>query len=349
MKIFNILFFLSVSVFAEPVVLVTGGAGYIGSHTCKALKDAGFIPVAFDSLVRGNEENVKWGPLVRGDICNPEDLNHAFEVYQPIAVIHLAALRSVGESNIDPSSYYHVNVTGTLNLLRAMQKYQVRQLVFSSSCTVYGNVPSSTILESMPHTPINPYGASKCMAERMIDDFAKAYKMNWVVLRYFNAAGAGPDYVVNQADPLLISRACYAVLHSDNPLCIFGIDYPTKDGTAIRDYIHVIDLAEAHVISVQRLLEDPLNIALNLGTGKGASVFEILQTVEQVTGKKVPVHISSRRQGDAVCAVADPSLSKKILRFTPSHSSLDEMISSHWKAFNKVLSKETCHLSSHSF
>lgn len=324
--------------FLPPAILVTGGAGYIGSHTCKALKDAGYNPVAFDSLETGIEENVKWGPFIKGDICNPEDLDRAFEEYHPIAVIHLAALRNVGESTRDPSSYYYVNVFGTLNLLRSMKKHEVKHIVFSSSCTVYGNALSESISETTPQAPINPYGASKCMAERMIGDFSKAYGMNWIVLRYFNAAGAGPDYIPNRLDPLLISKACQAVLNPKEPIQIFGADYVTKDGTPIRDYIHVLDLADAHLISLERLLQEPMNLALNLGTGKGASVIEVLQTIEQVTGKKVPMHICPRREGDAVSAVADPSLARKILEFTPTHSNLDEVISSHWEALNRVKS-----------
>ena len=324
------------SLFSEPlpnVVLVTGGAGYIGSHTCKALKEAGFIPVTYDSLALGSRDSVKWGPLVVGDLLDTKALDEAFETYKPFAVLHFAALRNVGESVKDPSSYYTNNVAGSVNLLNAMQKHQVKSIIFSSSCTVYGNCPVSPIPEDYAKAPTNPYASSKYIVETMIKDFAYAYQFKYMILRYFNAAGIELESGLKRSShscSFLIPRAILAVLNSSDPLQVFGTDYPTPDGTCIRDYIHVKDLARAHVLALQHLVENKESNELNLGTGTGYSVFEILHKIEDVSGKKIPYNLKPRREGDVPEAVAKIGKAQDVLGFKAECSDLETIIQTEW-------------------
>lgn len=326
------------------VVLVTGGAGYIGSHTCKALKEAGFTPVSYDSLAFGTKEFVKWGPLVVGDLLDNDALDRAFTFYRPCAVLHFAALRNVGESVIDPSSYYTNNVAGSINLLNALLKHQVKHIIFSSSCTVYGNCSDSPISEQHLKAPTNPYAMSKYVVERMIIDYAYANKLKYMILRYFNAAGvetkAGLRRSLNSCS-FLIPRSMLAILHSKSPLHVFGSDYPTPDGTCIRDYIHVKDLANAHVLALQHLQEGGASNELNLGTGNGYSVFEILQAIEETTGRKVPYELKPSREGDVPEAVADIRKAKEILGFEPHFSDLQSIVKSEWISIQDVRYTQT--------
>jgi len=350
MNFFNTLLFIFVVVTSalfsndRRVVLVTGGAGYIGSHTCKALKEAGFIPVTYDSLALGSAESVKWGPLVIGDLLDIEALDKAFATYQPFAVLHFAALRNVGESVNDPSSYYTNNVAGSINLLNVMHKYQVEHIIFSSSCTVYGNCSYSPISETYVKAPINPYAMSKYIVERMITDYSEAYKFTYMILRYFNAAGVEVDSGLKRSIHscgFLIPRALLAILYPDTPLHIFGTDYPTPDGTCIRDYIHVKDLADAHVLALKHLQKGNGSNEINLGTGRGDSVLDIIQTIEEVTGRKVPYELRLARKGDVLEAVADARKASAILGFQPRYSDLHEIIKSEWISIQNTILKKS--------
>lgn len=328
-----LLFLVSMPLYAvsNKVVLVTGGAGYIGSHTCKALKEDGFIPVTYDSLALGEKESVKWGPLVVGDLLDLDTLDRAFTAYKPCAVLHFAALRNVGESVKDPAGYYTNNIIGSINLFNMMIKHKVEHLIFSSSCTVYGNCEVNPISEENFQAPTNPYAISKHVVERIIKDYSDVYNLKHMILRYFNAAGieVGLKRSVHSCN-FLIPRAMLTLLHSDTPMKVFGSDYPTPDGTAIRDYIHVKDLALAHVMALRNLQERNMNYELNLGTGRGYSVLEILQAIEKISGKKVPYEMKLRRKGDVAEAVAEVCKAKKILGFEAKHSDLQTILKSEW-------------------
>src|SRR3989339_1815636 len=283
----------------SKTILVTGGAGYVGSHTCKALKAAGYAPVSFDKLSNGHDWAVKWGPLVRGDVLNPADLDMAFEKYKPIAVMHFAALIEVGVSVLRPGDFYRTNVTGTLNVLEAMIRAGVTNIVFSSTCAVHGVVGDTLISENAAIAPISPYAKTKAVVEGMLADFAEAYGLNGVALRYFNASGADSDGLLGEAhDPEshLIPIACQAALGQRDGLYIYGDDYATFDGTCLRDYIHVADLAEAHVKALGRLGVDQNGIeAFCLGGGVGTSVRQVLDMVKRVSGVDFPIHLHPRR------------------------------------------------------
>ena len=285
----------------ERSVLVTGGAGYIGSHACKALARAGYLPVVYDNLCYGHEWAVKWGPLERGDILDRARLDEVLARYRPDALMHFAAFAYVGESVTDPGRYYRNNVAGTLNLLEAMRDLRIGRIVFSSTCATYGLPQKLPISEDVAQRPINPYGASKLMVERMLSDFENAHGIVWAALRYFNAAGADPDHEIGEAHdpethvmPLMLDAASGRRSH----VTVFGTDYDTPDGTCIRDYIHVTDLAEAHVLALQAIESGTPSNAYNLGIGRGFSVREVIAAVERVTGLAVPVILGERRPGD---------------------------------------------------
>lgn len=336
-RLFRILvLFMNLSLFSEPnrVVLVTGGAGYIGSHTCKALKEAGFIPLVYDSLQFGEKEAVKWGPLVEGNLLDTEALDRAFTQYLPEAVFHFASLRNVGDSVKDPANYYTNNVVGSINLLNAMIKHRVKYFVFSSSCTVFGNCPFPAISEVAPQAPINPYGVSKHIIERIIRDYAHAYPLKYVILRYFNAAGleAGLKRSTYSSN-FLIPRAIRAIFDPASPLQIFGSDYESEDGTAIRDYIHVKDLACAHVMALHHLFAGEASNDFNLGTGKGYSVLQIIREIEKVTGLKVPYELKPPREGDVCRSVASITKAQQVLGFELNYSDLNAVIKSEWNSF----------------
>lgn len=318
----------------HPHVLVTGGAGYIGSHACKALARAGFSPVTYDNLERGHRWAVRWGPLEQGDILDRARLDAVITGYRPIAVMHFAAFAYVGESVACPEKYYRNNVTGSLTLLEALCAAGIDKLIFSSSCAVHGPPRQTLIAEDHPLEPINPYGATKLMIERMLRDFDAAHGLKSVSLRYFNAAGADPDGEIGEAhDPEthLIPLALYAAAGSGPGMKVFGDDYQTPDGTCIRDYIHVADLGDAHLASMKTLLDGAGSSVYNLGTGRGHSVREVLDSVRRVTGRDFPVQTADRRPGDPDRLVADASRIAGELDWHPEYTDLDEIIATAWR------------------
>ncbi|HEV2336675.1 MAG TPA: UDP-glucose 4-epimerase GalE [Stellaceae bacterium] len=310
-------------------ILVTGGAGYVGSHACKALAGAGYRPVVYDNLSRGHPAAVRWGPLVEGDLHDRERLAAAMRAHRVAAVMHFAAFAYVGESVSDPELYYANNLGGSLSLLGAMRNANVDTIVFSSTCTVYGVPAAVPIRETAAKAPLNPYGDTKLAIERALHWYAGAYGMRYAALRYFNAAGADPDGEIgedHEPETHLIPLVLRAALGHGNPLEIYGTDYPTRDGTAIRDYIHVSDLAEAHVGALGHLAAGGASAALNLGTGKGCSVREVIAAVERIGGRAVPRREAARRPGDPPELVADAALARSILGWQPRHSDLDTII-----------------------
>ena len=321
--------------FRMKTVLVTGGAGFIGSHTCKALAAAGWRPIAFDNLSRGHAEFVRWGPLVEGDILDAAALDIAFVQYRPVAVIHFAALAYVGESATRPLAYYNVNVAGLINVVDAMLRHGTRTIVFSSSCATYGIPDRLPIVESAPQHPINPYGRSKLAGERILADARAAEGLHVAMLRYFNAAGADPDGdLPERHDPEthLIPLAIDAATRGAPALQIFGSDYPTADGTCERDFIHVCDLAAAHVQALHYLNAGNAALMINLGTGRAASVRSVVAAVERITGRMVPVTHAARRPGDPPVLVADASLARELIGFAPRLSDLDTVVTTSWRA-----------------
>jgi UDP-arabinose 4-epimerase len=310
-------------------ILIVGGAGYIGSQTAKLVAAAGHRPVVFDNLVYGHRWAVKWGPLVEGDLADPKAIRRAIEEHAVKAVIHFAAYTYVGESMTDPGKYFRNNVTGTVNLLDAMVAARVRDVVFSSTCATYGDPERVPIDEDHPQRPVNPYGESKLMVERMLRWYAHAHGLRYAALRYFNAAGADPDGEVGEDhDPEthLIPLAIDAAAGRRGPLSIFGTDYPTPDGTAIRDYIHVADLAEAHLLALAALDKGTPELRLNLGTGRGSSVREVIRAVERASGRAVPVREVGRRAGDPPVLVADARRAGEILGWKPRYADLDTIV-----------------------
>ncbi len=315
-------------------ILVTGGAGYIGSHACKALHRAGYLPITCDNLVYGHPWAVKWGSLEQGDIADRHWLDSLIERYRPLAVMHFAAYAYVGESMQDPGKYYRNNVAGTLTLLEAVRDHGIRHFIFSSSCATYGIPDRVPIGEDCPQAPINPYGASKLMIERMLADFERAHGLGYVALRYFNAAGADPEGEIGEDhDPEthLIPLAILAAQFGQPELAIFGTDYPTPDGTAIRDYIHVTDLAHAHLRALDYLAAGGGSIALNLGTGQGHSVRQVVDAIERSSGHRVPVREAPRRLGDPAALVAAPDRAMHLLNWQPVHSDLGQIVETAWR------------------
>ncbi len=313
-------------------VLVTGGAGYIGSHACKALAQASHVPIVYDNLCNGHRSAVKWGPFEHGDILDGIRLSEAFSRHKPDAVIHFAGLAYVGESILRPDIYYRNNVSGTLTLLDVMKRYDVSRLVFSSTCATYGIPTSLPIAEHVQQSPINPYGRSKLMVEHILADFCMANKLAVTSLRYFNAAGAHADGDLGeQHDPEthLIPLTLAAARGTAPALQVFGNDYSTPDGTCVRDYLHVVDLALAHVVGLDACQPGRFR-AFNLGTGRGVSVSEIIASVERVTGKAVPFQIQPRRPGDPPELVADPSRAAVELNWQAKHVSIDRIIKDAW-------------------
>lgn len=320
-------------------ILVTGGAGYVGAHTCKALRRAGYTPIVLDNLSTGHKSFVRWGPLVQGDISDEEEVLNVILSHKAKAVLHFAASAYVGESVTDPQKYYENNVAGSLSLLRAMLQAGCRKLVFSSSCAIYGDPDQLPILETAPLNPVNPYGASKLMIERVLSDYARAYALDSIALRYFNASGADPEGELGELrDPEthLIPRAMMAIQGYIRDFAVFGTDYDTPDGTPIRDYIHVSDLAVAHVASLGRLLAGGPGGAFNLGTGHGYSVKQVLDAVAAETGESLVTVTASRRQGDPAVLIADATLSRTELGFAPVLSNLDSIIQTSWNWHSRV-------------
>ena len=317
-------------------IFVTGGAGYVGSHTCKALAQSGHEVVVYDNLSTGFRELVKWGELVEGDILDRGFLVAMLAKHRPDGIIHFAAFSQVGESVANPGKYIHNNITGTMNILEAMRTCSVRNIVVSSTAAVYGIPEICPITEDMPTQPINPYGETKLFMEWMLADYARAYGLSWMALRYFNAAGADPEGECGEChDPEthLIPRALKAITGEVADFKIMGNDYPTQDGTCIRDYIHVSDLASAHVLAMQYLAsgEGGKGYSLNLGTGQGVSVREILNAIERSVGKAVPYTVGYRRAGDPPVLVADGTRAAELLQWKPAYSDIDRIIVDAWR------------------
>ncbi|MDN5924308.1 MAG: UDP-glucose 4-epimerase GalE [Xanthomonadales bacterium] len=305
-------------------ILVCGGAGYIGAHMCQQLAGAGHVPVSFDNLSSGHRWAVRWGPLVEGDLLDPTALADVLRAYQVDAVMHFAARSLVGESVRQPGEYFRNNVTGTLNLLDAMRNADVTQLVFSSTAAVYGNPQSPRIDETHPTQPINPYGWSKLMAERQIAEYARAYGLRTCCLRYFNAAGADAANGIGEAhepETHLIPNILLAALDAARgPVSLFGNDYATFDGTCLRDYVHVDDLCDAHLRALAYLDDHAGHHVLNLGSGSGHSVAQVLAACQQACGGRPAAHYVARRAGDPAVLVADTTLAAKELQWQPQKS-----------------------------
>lgn len=314
-------------------VLVTGGAGYIGSHAAKALANAGFIPVAYDSLVLGHRSAVRWGPFVEGDIGDKAKLVETVHRYEISDVLHFAAFAYVGESVRRPELYFHNNVAKSLVLLDAIVESKVTNVVFSSSCATYGSPERMPITEDTPQLPLNPYGETKLVIERALRWYGAAHNISWTALRYFNAAGADGDGDLGEEhspETHLIPLVLDAAL-GRGTIEIYGDDYPTPDGTCIRDYIHVSDLADAHVSALRYLRAGGKSTSLNLGTGMGHSVAEVIHAAERVTSRGIPHRVANRRPGDPPVLVADPSRAAGVLGWKPQLSSLENIVSSAWK------------------
>ncbi|MCR5291607.1 MAG: UDP-glucose 4-epimerase GalE [Eubacterium sp.] len=319
-------------------ILVCGGAGYIGSHINKQLNKEGYETVVFDNLVYGHKEAVKWGELIVGDLKNIADINAVFDKYDIDAVFHFAAYAYVGESVDDPEKYYYNNVANTLNLLNAMKEHGCNKIIFSSTCATYGEPKRVPITEDMPQNPINPYGATKLMVERIFKDYNRAYGLQFVVLRYFNAAGADPDSEIGESHdpethiiPLVLDAA--SGLRPD--IKVFGTDYDTEDGSCIRDYIHVTDLATAHLLALHHLENGKPSDFFNLGNEKGTSVLEVVESVRRVTGREFTVTLADRRPGDPAKLVGASSKAKTILGWKPKHEDIDTIVSHAWKWHEK--------------
>jgi UDP-glucose 4-epimerase len=319
-------------VMAGETVLVVGGAGYIGSHTCLDLANKGFKPVVYDNFSNGHREFVKWGPAEEGDIRDRARLDEVLAKYKPAAILHFAALIEVGESVKDPVSFYDNNVIGTLTLLSAAQAAGVKAFVFSSTCATYGLPQSVPLDESHQQVPINPYGRTKYIVEQALADYDQYKGLRSVILRYFNAAGADFEGRVGEwhtPETHAIPLAIDAALGRRQGFKVFGSDYDTRDGTCVRDYIHVLDLADAHVRAVEYLLDGGDSVALNLGTGTGTTVKELLGTIETVSNRPFPVEYVGRREGDSTTLVANNDKARDILGWSPQYD-LTEIIQSAW-------------------
>ncbi|MBB4004788.1 UDP-glucose 4-epimerase [Aurantimonas endophytica] len=313
-------------------VLVVGGAGYIGSHTCLNLAGRGFEPVVYDNLSNGHREFVKWGPLETGDIRDGDRLDAVISRHEPVAIVHFAALIEVGQSVTEPLQFYENNVAGTLTLLAAAERAGIDKFVFSSTCATYGIPRSTPMAETHPQAPINPYGRSKYLVEEVLRDLSDLKSLRTVILRYFNASGADPEGRIGEwhtPETHAIPLAIDAALGRREGFAIFGSDYDTRDGTCVRDYIHVMDLADAHGRAVEYLLSGGESVALNLGTGTGTTVAEMLAAIEAVSGRPFPVKHAGRRAGDSPALVADNQKAWEVLGWRPERD-LDAIIESAW-------------------
>jgi len=322
------------------MILITGGAGYIGSHTNKVLNLAGHETVVFDNLCNGHRELVRWGNFVQGDLGDIDQLRVVFEMYPIASVMHFAAFAYVGESVGNPEKYYLNNLRNSLNLLQVMLENSVKQLVFSSSCAIYGVSGQAPITESHPLRPINPYGASKLMVENVLNDYSAAYGLRSVALRYFNAVGADPDAEIGEwhdPEPHLLPRVLDVAAGKMTHVSIWGNDYSTPDGTCIRDYIHVTDLATAHLLALQYLQHGGVSDSFNLGNGNGFSVKEVIAAVCKVTGREVPIVVEQRREGDPPILVGSSEKAQEILGWQPEFSDLATIVESAWNWHNKLI------------
>jgi UDP-glucose 4-epimerase len=320
-------------------ILVAGGAGYIGAHTCLDLFNKGFTPIVYDNLSNGHAEFAKWGPLEIGDIRDSNKLDEVLRKYKPLAIIHFAAAIEVGESVRDPSGYYDNNVSGTITLLRAAQAVGIDKIVFSSTCATYGIPSSIPMNESHAQLPINPYGRSKLIVEQILKDLDLYQGLRSFILRYFNAAGADPEGRIGEwhspethAIPIAIETALGRRSHFE----VLGTDYDTRDGTCVRDFVHVLDLADAHTRAIEHLLKDGISHALNLGTGHGTTVKELLETVQHVLGRGFDIKYGTRRKGDSPILVADNALARRTIGWSPRHD-LQSIIGTAWNWHSNYL------------
>jgi UDP-glucose-4-epimerase GalE len=324
-------------------ILVTGGAGYIGSHACKELARLGYLPITYDNLSTGHRYAVQWGPLIQADLADTKALDLAFFKYKPKAVLHFAGSSILMESVYDPKIYYRNNVCNTVHLLEAMKKHDSRFLVFSSTCASYGIPDQIPITEEHPQNPISPYGKSKWMIEQILQDFEQAYSIHSVSLRYFNAAGADFDLEIgehHEQETHIIPLAIFTALGMRELITIYGNDFPTFDGTAIRDYIHVADLASAHVSALEWMFKNEQSNVINLGTSNGFSVKQIIQAVEEFSESSISVAIEKKRQGEPAVLIADTTKAKNLLNWNPRHSDLSTIIQTAWKWHRHLLQKE---------
>lgn len=318
-------------------ILVTGGAGFIGSHACKTLALEGFNPITYDNLSRGHREAVRWGPLEIGDIADFARLRAVIKAYRPVALMHFAAYINVGESVRDPLLYYVNNVAGTAALLKTLVEVGPIPVIFSSTAAVYGNPQSIPISEDHPLKPINPYGASKMFVERMLADAGESHRLPWVALRYFNAAGADPEGEIGEQHdpethliPLIIAAAL-----DNKAINIFGNDYDTPDGSCVRDYVHVMDIADAHVRALRYLLDGGQSRPINLANSRGYSVKEVIKSAERVCGCRIATKEVPRREGDPPVLVGSSDAARTLLGWKPGHSELDKQIRDAWNWFSK--------------
>lgn len=316
------------------MILIAGGAGYIGSHTNKLLNERGYRTVVFDNLVYGHREFVRWGEFFKGDLSNPVEIRECFRKYPVHAVMHFSAFAYVGESVENPSKYYFNNVVNTLNLLEVMREFGVRYFIFSSTCAVYGIPEQVPINEEAPKRPVNPYGKTKLMIEQILEDYDRAYGIKHINLRYFNAAGADPEAEIgewHEPETHLIPLTIYAALGAKEDIKIFGTDYPTKDGTCIRDYIHVMDLAEAHIKALEYLVRHDRSDAFNLGNGEGYSVREIIESVRRISKKDFRVTEVGRRPGDPPVLISDSKKARELLGWEPRYRDIDSIVETAWR------------------
>ena len=315
-------------------ILVCGGAGYIGSHINKQLYKEGYETIVFDNLIYGHKEAVKWGKLVVGDLKNVDEIEAVFKNNQIDAVFHFAAYAYVGESVDHPEKYYYNNVANTLNLLHVMMKYGCNKIIFSSTCATYGEPEKVPITEDMPQNPINPYGATKLMVERIFQDYHKAYGLQYVVLRYFNAAGADPDGEIGEnhnPETHIIPLVLDAASGKRPDIKVFGTDYDTPDGSCIRDYIHVYDLATAHLLALHHLEAGKESQFFNLGNEKGTSVLEVVDSVKRVTRRNLKVTLTDRRPGDPAKLVGSSQKAQEVLGWKPIYGDIDAIVRHAWK------------------
>lgn len=320
-------------------ILIVGGAGYIGSHTCKELHKQGYNPIVYDNLIYGHREFVKWGEFILGDLEDKEQLELLFSKHHIDAVMHFAAFAYVGESVQDPQKYYQNNVSATLNLLNVMKKHGIDKFIFSSTCATYGDPNYLPIDEQHPQNPINPYGMSKLMVENILKDFSNAYDFRFVSLRYFNAAGCDIDGDIGENhDPEthLIPLVLDAAIGKRESIKIFGTDYDTKDGTAIRDYIHVTDLANAHILALKYLLDGGNSDIFNLGNGIGFSVKDVIECAKKITNIDFKVEKVPRRAGDPATLIGSSDKIITKLKWKPKYFMLEDIISTAWKWHKKV-------------
>ncbi len=315
-------------------ILVTGGAGYIGSHACKALAQAGFTPITFDNFSTGWRDAVRFGPFVEGDLTDRASIDRVFEKHNPKAILHFAALSRVDEAMNNPGLYWRNNVLGSLNLVEAAVAHGCLDLVFSSTCATYGDQDNVVLNETTPQEPLNAYGASKQAVERILHDFGVTHGMRHVIFRYFNVAGADPEAQVGEfhrPETHLIPIVLDAVAGVRDGVTIYGTDYPTEDGTCIRDYVHVSDLVDAHILGLHWLLDGKGSRDFNLGTGSGFSVRDVIDSARRVTNRDVPTTLGDRRGGDAIKLVSGSSRAEEELNWQPRKSTMPQMIEDAWR------------------